>query len=1724
MNTIFKKTCSLFLGLLSAVALCAETVIWSFNADGNNILTVDVETTSSYNLNTLLSSHGVSVPNCRGYNFIGWRLGRPVEGDENPTTDPATYKAKNATVTPSVNMSFYAVYQKPGVSDNRFVRITSARDLRDGSQYILACYYDHDGEIYYGPSYFALGNENELDASYWGTGIKDTIDNYTRRGKKPPYHYDYEKSYIVDWYLYGKYNISANQIYPDGGALNCTDNNIIWTLTGNEDAWELTNAAKTYRRLNIRRNFNQVGYNQTWEGYDADHNHTTPGWKIVYDYNEQLLTNPGNTFSITAANGIFNFRAGEYCLSYSDEDDDYFTTGTSNSWDFYLYKKESAYTSYPDCADWTVRLDAGDGTVGSTGKHRDDMTDSNGAGVVLPTAQRPAGLECADWTFAGWSSESPIHGTTSDKFTGSLHAPNSLYHPTYDGETLYAVYYKSETVYEKINTSADITQRTDGVDDEYIIVTYPYEGLEDKAISTKFNSGANWDLANITIDGGIITLENATAAGNVVWKYSGSYFYGKNTNQPLAYNQNTGNRFIPSSSSPFYFEENGYSAYHLYWYDDHTNEDDDAIGTYINYRFYIYKKKVLTTYTSYPHCTRYTITLHSCGGIIGETGTEQTRTSTEGSPGVGFHLPVCTPRCPEEGWVFSGWLEGGDLASVEEATFTGLHNGSFVPANDNINLYAVYERKVPKFRIASYPSNMVTGEDYLMTYLDDDYYDWEISSDPYSATALKGFKAESPQDGSTWYIIDSIADSATRMWTLGGSADAWTFRNVDNGQYLHLNTSTGAVTTDASPTEFQIERPYSALQLRIYAGNYDLYFDGTKFTSDDVNYRRDCFLYRQMREFTSWPHCDPFTIFFDACSGTSASSATEEYAYAGVTLPEAYVNSDCSKEGWTFAGWATAPMTEESDVLTEDLFPAGSHYDLTANRTTLYAVYYVKEDTYKKLSSIDDMKMGVNYIITNAASNKALGYTTYSTNYITAESVTAAGGRITNTNNGLNWRLQGKPGEFELFNVYDNAFLDMRSTHGYVGFTPNGELEDNFRITMIGEKASIRSNRNLIVSNDGVKYLGCAGDYFHLVDAATATANGLHLYQQEALYHSYPSCVVDVDAVHWTRTVDGNYVTVESYLLSGEPLMTGAKGHATDQAIDRAGTAQDGTWLIKYLDADLPEGTTTTVTWNGKHSTLRIPYIVDADKSALAVLGTGDRPNCNLVVMSGKTFTVEENADVSLHTLTIQEGATLNVSNGATLTVNALVLGANGDQEAPHVNIGNSGTIVLKNDELYYDLRIPADRFYWLSLPYSSKAQEISYSNVAANGGMPTYNEDFLLYYYDGAARANAANNGTLTPYSTYWRPVATTGADYSMEIGQGYIFGIADQNDAQPDGRVHTKRVMRFPMRPPEATWLTQERTTGSKVGKAVASTVESESNAMHAGWNLIGNPYMHTYSTGATGGNGMRNGAWKKELINGLWSGKWILDDDRATDVPYLTLFNPATEEYTQLPSARYNFRPFQAAFVQIESGTGINFVNSNMSVIHAPAYMRFLEPEEPLRTGIELNGMGREDKTGFVLSDEYTTRYEIGADLVKWANNGALNLYSINDDKQQLAFNGLSEEDAIEPIQLGVSFPKAGEYTFAFDDEWYNFNDLDSLVLLDYTAGTQTNLLYADYTFSIGAGTNNNRFALIIRRAKTPQVATDLDEVSNPKQPRKIIRDGHLFILRDEEMYNAIGTKVR
>ncbi len=1686
MANSLKKIIPLFVYICVSLAVHAGTVNLNFFVGSTKIHTESVAEGTTCTLSSIISGAGIDMTTyqCRDYAFRGWKVGHPVEGTETPTMP--------TTITPHDNNNLYAVFEHtdPGKVNN-FVRITSTDNLEANAEYLIICYYVYGGE----QQYYAMTNM---------TGT-----------------YAYEGT---------KYNrLNATRLYPRSGIITDPDESVIWTLRGTPGAWK-------------------------WK-YDDDENSNDRWLRIGTTDQNMLVTTEasGSPCAISQANGIFTIQntSNSLILKYVDdyitEEEDYFITGTFSDYPIYLYKKESPFTSYPDCDPWTVNLDALDGTIAGTSPAASttSITElSAGSNVTLPEAEL-TDIACGGWSFKGWSLDAPIK-STAETPTGLI--PAGEYSPLYNGVTLYAAYQGTGevTYYERV------TSLTSGR--EYIIVNY--DG--DQAVSTDYTSGSVWALNNIAVDGTRISEEAAARAGHVTWIWRGSYFEDSEGND-LAYNRSSSYRFTNASAgSPYFYLRYYRSSNYRYLCDNGSETAEEKTPTLRDkHKFCFYEKKTgtATVYSPYPHCAPYTVHLHACGGNIGGVSDVTLKQVSAISP---IELPSATPACTDRGWEFVGWFPDEDKESFEHMEFTDFVAGGseYVPDHEDMHLYAVYRRITDRFRIIDGVADVADGDTYIVTsYYNDGssekYYDYVLSSQ-ISGSYLKGLEYQSPRDGTGFYL--DISDS-TGMWTINKVGSYWTFQNLDNHKYLRITNSATSTTTEPNAVYLS---DYSGANWAMYVANssdYRIKCDGSAQYKPGTTYKNYVYIYRRMKEYSSWPHCEPFTVLFDPCGGTTEDDGTEKTeseAYAGITLPRAYANTDCSKEGWRFAGWATEPLNDETDVQTFELYPAGTIFHPLADNITLHAVYLHKTNYYKRITTVGRLHTGTNYIITTP-NDKALANMPNdagSPTAITYVSVTPdAAHIITIEDPSIEWRLEGVRGEYELYNAARDVYLDL-SEPGEAHLTKT-TAADNFDITYDGSAYLIRSCIS-IAHYDGNKFLGLntAGTYFTSIDTTKASTR-LKIYRQQANYSSYPNCTDDIDVIKWAKVDDEfNTVTVESYHLKGAPDVHGSYGSPVLQA--------DGTYLITFRNVNLPPCTKATVEWDGVTSRLRIPYIVSTNanlNSASLLNGTArDCSECDVYIEPNRTLTVT--ATDTIRKLYVPDNATLNIANDQTLSMSIFSLFSEGDQAAPQVNLNERGSIFLRDDRLYYDKRIDDARYYWFSLPFDAHVKEISFVNVAANDGRPEYyagtdgdNKDraFFIKTYNGALRAADANGGALA--TTYWTDVTTRGTDYTMKAGLGYEIGLADQSTKKFNGQSysHTSRTFRFTMRPEAGeSWLTSERTGGgSKSAVVTPSTVEDQRNASHAGWNLIGNPYMHTYNTGTVPSNGnIKNGAWirEKNLI-GDYTGWWILDEtdptNRPTDVPYLTLYDPSkrktADSYRQVLASSHNLRPFEAVFVQVNAGHTLNF-GTNMSVSAMPAYMRQDESEEPIRTGITISGADRTDRTGFVLSEDYTAAYEIGADLEKVINSytkkgitiNYLNLYSLDSLNRQLAFNGLNPEAAADTIPLGVIIPADDEYTFAFDADWYGVKAkyIESLELIDYQQQTTTNLLNNIYSFTGSANQIiNDRFGLVIRLKEQTGTPTGLEDIDTESGDlRKIIHNGHMYIIRDKSVYSATGAKVK
>ncbi|MBO4690020.1 MAG: InlB B-repeat-containing protein [Paludibacteraceae bacterium] len=1246
-----------------------------------------------------------------------------------------------------------------------------------------------------------------------------------------------------------------------------------------------------------------------------------------------------------------------------------------------VFSKAGNYTSYLDYSLWDVALDALDGTISGYASSTAMLTETSvGAAINLPTADLGGG-SCAGWSFYGWHRDSIVKATTT---VPSICA--NPYYPAKDGEKLYAVYH-TDAEYELVESADDLEEG------KYLIV-YCLNGRLYRPLTPfdTLKSGyrhlKTYDMLEMPSGTPFVyVLKNPEAyavwtlsgsADNWHWKndYANKYLYFADNNTDIYMSDGPGGSFaltIPNSDNKFDIESEGR---HLDVWDMGTH-----LGGYPSFSgeaIYLYKQKTTATYSSYTKCKSYVI-LHACGGRLNAPGKPAEKTYTEASAGDGIELPTATGDC---GWAFHGWKEGSEASLTRGMSCAVISAGTvYHPQHDTVHLYAVYQRLTGNFNLMPQtdPVSLAGGDTYLVSCYGGDgsgngqMFKWLMSAEP-SGNWRKAKKGYAPAN--TEGLLQT-SDSSL-MWVFTQTSYGYSLRSVSANKYMDTRSN-------GLPL---VDRPYSLHVInakqdgyavvvgldeysRIYYDSIDGVFKAKGQTVKNGRYNPYVYLYRSEKDFASRPQCDR-TVYLDACSGVAdTTSLAEEALNSGVELPEAYVGVDCSREGWTFVGWAHQPVREVTKDSTFVRESAHALYQPLSANDTLYAVYRNKSD-----------------------------------------------------------------------------------------------------------------------------------------------------------YYSYPDCHQSLDAIYWEKDGSGNcFVTVESYVLTGEPEMHGSVGSPVLQA--------DGTYRIQYDPTLLPPCSKTEVAWDNTSAQLRVPFIVDSNTYSSELLPAQTCDSCDVYVMTGNMFTVDE--DRTLHMLTVQDGATLSIEDGYTLNLQSLVLFAEGDQSAANVDLNNSGAIELLNNEIYHDRRVDDSRWYWFTLPYDAHLKEINYACEASNGGAPTYWTDYFIKYYDGAGRARDANNGSVA--STYWTEVVEPGKAYMLRAGQGYQLGIADQATVRFNGQnySHTKRVVRFTMRPGES-WIDEEH--DAKLAPVVASVARNAANNSHAGWNLIGNPFMRPFALGEA--DELRSGAWTKEMDGDQWTGHWIVDDDVPDDVPYLTIYDPVLQEYSQVLASSYRaLRPFEAVFVQINDGTGVCF--GSQAGIKNKKCSRYPQSVQRLYTGIRLTDpRGKSDCTGVVLGDEYTQAYEIGGDLAKSLSFEVdkrgrfscykLNLYTIDRDNHQLAFNAMSDSDAVTPIPVGITVRHGGVHTFSFDTEQFSVNAVDSVLLIDNELHTTTDLRFADYTFTASAGTINNRFALVIYRAQSHGVATDIEQVvgsqSSNRQSsnRKYLNGGQLFIIRDGKLFTAQGSEVK
>lgn len=264
-------------------------------------------------------------------------------------------------------------------------------------------------------------------------------------------------------------------------------------------------------------------------------------------------------------------------------------------------------------------------------------------------------------------------------------------------------------------------------------------------------------------------------------------------------------------------------------------------------------------------------------------------------------------------------------------------------------------------KVADY-TQIVSGKSYRIgaTVSSVDYY--FVVSDAISASVQGG-------------VTQNAADATPFKFV--GNETSWTIQFM-NDNFLSLKSSrdNGKVVVQSSSSTWTLSNNSSRIRMNV-GDTYALQFNTSLKDRFGSYANTETDLWVEEIQSAS----DPYTVSFDAGTGTyEGGDIAEDSGGAGITLPAA---TGCG--AWTFAGWATATVSETTD--TPELLSAGDMY-YPADDITLYAVYSMSEGggaTEATLTITEADFTGVSYADNNGDHVKASSTNediTYNTNQI----------------------------------------------------------------------------------------------------------------------------------------------------------------------------------------------------------------------------------------------------------------------------------------------------------------------------------------------------------------------------------------------------------------------------------------------------------------------------------------------------------------------------------------------------------------------------------------------------------------------------------------------------------------------------------------------------------------------------------------------------------------------
>lgn len=466
--------------------------------------------------------------------------------------------------------------------------------------------------------------------------------------------------------------------------------------------------------------------------------------------------------------------------------------------------------------------------------------------------------------------------------------------------------------------------------------------------------------------------------------------------------------------------------------------------------------------------------------------------------------------------------------------------------------------------------------------------------------------------------------------------------------------------------------------------------------------------------------------------------------------------------------------------------------------------------------------------------------------------------------------------------------------------------------------------------------------------------------------------------------------------------------------------------------------------------------------------------------------------DVRVYSLTIEAGATVTVKSGATLTIGASN-SFNRDTYG-NIHVEEGGKLILTSgrvgvNNLYLDASLGNN-----TTPANSgqiRNPELIDVNGDAYFDLVLEPNQCSPGWYDFVVPFPVDDRTGISRYENNdWRQDLRTEVNYAImtyheEIRANGQYAWKKYYGIMQPGKCYSISVDDVPNK------YRFRKQSGAPItmNESIPMTAsEGTGGDKHKGWNSVGNGTMTHATISAEG-------------------------------MSKVQIYDHATNTYKPLDNfGSQSFPVGTAVFVQIASSTNMNFADVN-ATLSAPMRTQGRTLDEYLLAfGLE-NDAVNIDRLYLSASEDASANYEIGHDLAKFGTSTTVAQIWADAYGQKLCDveAPLVADQAIIPISLYAA--QTGTYTLDVVR-----GPQDASLYLMYNGAVIWNLSQSAYTFDLTRGTNS-AYSLLLT-AEAPAISTGSDNISGEKtqQVEKILLNGQLYILRDGQMYDATGKKVK